>query len=159
MYTYICKYVYIVLQTDMHIKNVIYGEKIIERTLLVTRSIFTVSVCTSLQHELGRTRHICNCSIYTYTIMLCITQCCIYTYAYKSQRSHTVAKNITVCITHAFLNTVVEVNFKKSSYYTREDNATLMIELILNRPSSKQIEIFLQVIDTTTTGLYLHMIV
>ena len=48
MYTYICKYVYIVLQTDMHIKNVIYGEKIIERTLLVTRSIFTVSVCTSL---------------------------------------------------------------------------------------------------------------
>ena len=48
LHTCICKYVYVVLQTDMHIKNVIYGVKIIERTLLVMRSIFTLSFCTSL---------------------------------------------------------------------------------------------------------------
>ena len=46
----------------------------------------------------------------------------------------------------------VEVNLSQSSYYTREGDGILIIELIMNRPSTQPYEVYLSLVDITATG-------
>lgn len=58
---------------------------------------------------------------------------------------------ILISLNYVCMYTVV-VNFNQSSYDIREDDDTVMIDLIMNRPSSQQFEITINLMDITTTG-------
>ena len=49
------------------------------------------------------------------------------------------------------------MDFSQSSYDVREDDGEVMIELIMNRASSQQFEVVINLISITATSMYIHI--